>query len=128
MRFFVLMLCASALNAQPSLVAYRDVSRVLDSCRACHRQTKSAGYSMETYAGVMDGTFRGARFSPAVIPRDSAGSPLVVALEARSPSHKAPAPPDSVRLVRSWIDAGAEPDDATPSESRIDLDGVAVSS
>jgi hypothetical protein len=128
MRLFVLTLCASALSAQPTLVSYRDVSRALDSCRACHRQTKSAGYSMETYAGMMDGAFRGGAFRPAVIARDSAGSPLVAALEARSPSHRSPAPRDSIRLVRDWIDGGAKADDETERESRIDLDGVAVTS
>ena len=57
------LLVASTLAAQPQPDA---------SCVSCHRHTKTAGYFVETYGGLMDGVFRNGRFEPAIVPGSAA--------------------------------------------------------
>jgi hypothetical protein len=112
MRFGLLLL-ASTLAAQP---------RFDSDCLACHRQTKAAGYFLETYGGLMDGVFKNGRFEPTIVPGNSAASRLIPILEG----HRRPLPPDEVRRFREWIDAGAKADDRTAREHRVEVDGVPI--
>jgi hypothetical protein len=109
-----LLLCVSTLAAQPRLISYREVVPVLAECDRCHAPQKRIGFFAGSYAALMDGTFGGGRFRPALVPGSTDRSPLFRTHQNRVP-----------QLLRAWIDAGAKPDE-TAREHRIDLDGVPV--
>src|SRR6187402_1007328 len=127
MRLLALILSVSALSAQPSLTRFRDIQAVMKPCRSCHEQGQSRGSWPAAYHGIMEGVFRNGGFRPLVIPGNSAESPVIAALEGRSRPHQR-RPQDDIRLVRDWIDSGANGDNPAAVERRIVLDGVPVSS
>jgi hypothetical protein len=106
-----LLLLASTLAAQPQLDS---------GCVSCHRQTKTAGYFVETYGGLMDGVFRNGRFEPNIVPGSAVTSRLISSLA----THRRPLAVEAIQKFRGWIDAGAKPDPAASPEHRIDVDGV----
>jgi hypothetical protein len=126
MRLLALLLTASTMSAQPRLTRFRDIQAVVKPCRNCHDQGQFRGSWPATYHGLMEGVFRNGEFRPLVIRGNSAGSPLIAALEGRSRPHQ-PRSRDEIRLVREWIDSGANDDRSAVVERRIDLDGVPVS-
>jgi hypothetical protein len=107
------LLFASTLAAQP---------RLDSSCISCHRHTKTAGYFVETYGGLMDGVFRNGRFEPTIVPGSAATSRLLSSLA----THRRPLPVEVIQKFREWIDAGAKPEAGASPEHRVDVDGVPV--
>ncbi len=117
MRLLALILSVSALSAQPHAI--------LKPCRNCHDQGQARGSWPASYHGLMEGVFRNGQFRPLIVPGNAAQSAMVAALEGRSRPHQRRSQ-DDIRLVREWIDAGANPDSPAVVERRIDLDGVPV--
>jgi WD40 repeat protein len=121
--FLVLLWCLAVANSRAAEPTYwQDVRPVLRrNCTACHNRKSlkevdvSGGLALDSYEAVLKGSKR-----PVIKPGDSAASLLVQLLtstddEKRMPLGAEPLPPESIALVRRWIDAGAKegqrPDD-----------------
>ena len=100
----------------PPVSFAQDVKPIIDKhCIDCHVVGGGAGYeasgfAMDSYEGVMKGTRNG----PMVIPRDPAGSNMLVLMEGRAdPSISMPhgkmegASKTELDTIRTWIEQGA---------------------
>ena len=105
----LLPVAARAANAEP--VDYlRDVKPILErSCAHCHgTETEESGLRLDTLGWALSGGNRG----PAIVPRNSAASPLIQALNGtndleRMPADGAALDPAEIATIASWIDQGA---------------------
>ncbi|MFM9068519.1 MAG: PSD1 and planctomycete cytochrome C domain-containing protein [Planctomycetota bacterium] len=89
---------------------------VRDHCLSCHgTKQQKGGFRLDQKSAAMRG---GDSFSPAIIPRKSAASPLVRMVAGLEEGFEMPAQGDrltarQISLLRGWIDQGASwPDDA----------------
>ena len=80
-----------------------------ESCYSCHGPEKSkAGLQLDTKARAMKGGENGV----AIVPGNSAKSPLVARLTSRDPEERMPQKaeplsPYKIKVIRDWIDQGA---------------------
>lgn len=101
---------------EPTVSYSQNVRPIIDQyCIGCHQAGgkgfEASGFNLETYEGLMKGTFNG----PMVIAGDSLGSNMLVLMEGRAdPSIKMPhgtsesASKEQLDTIRSWIDQGAQ--------------------
>jgi len=125
---------SSPAPAKPGAVVdfARDIAPILQkSCLPCHSGEKpQGGLRLDNEAHVL----RGGQSGKAIIPGDSAKSPLVKRLlgegeEARMPMGANPLPAAQIKLIRAWIDRntfvaaeGVAPAQITPVASHVELD------
>ncbi|MFM9115018.1 MAG: DUF1549 domain-containing protein [Planctomycetota bacterium] len=95
----------------------RDIEPIFrDHCLSCHgTKQQKGGFRLDQKSAAMRG---GDSFSPAIIPRKSAASPLVRMVAGLEEGFEMPAQGDrltarQISVLRGWIDQGASwPDDA----------------
>ena len=71
-------------------------------CVACHGPDGIQGLNLSSFEGVMKGSVNG----PIILTGDSAGSRLIE-VQSGPQNHFGQLPPEELRLVAQWIDAGA---------------------
>jgi len=102
---------ASAASGAPAKVdfSHQIVPILREHCGECHTGDKKKGsFSMNDRASLLAGGESG----KAVLPGNSAKSPLIAAITSKDPDKQMPPKgtrlsPEKVKLLRDWIDAGA---------------------
>jgi mono/diheme cytochrome c family protein len=102
---------ASAASGAPAKVdfSHQIVPILREHCGECHTGDKKKGsFSMNDRASLLAGGESG----KAVLPGNSAKSPLIAAITSKDPEKQMPPKgtrlsPEKVKLLRDWIDAGA---------------------
>lgn len=104
---------AYALEAQPP-PADADAARLFDAqvapilarhCLECHDSTSKKG---KLDLSRREGAFKGGKGGPAIVPGNSAESPLWTAVESgEMPDDRPPLSAEEKQVLRRWIDAGA---------------------
>ena len=102
---------ASAASSAPAKVdfSHQIVPILREHCGECHTGDKKKGsFSMNDRASLLAGGESG----KAVLPGNSAKSPLIAAITSKDPDKQMPPKgtrlsPEKVKLLRDWIDAGA---------------------
>ena len=102
---------ASAASGAPAKVdfSHQIVPILREHCGECHTGDKKKGsFSMNDRASLLAGGESG----KAVLPGNSAKSPLIAAITSKDPDKQMPPKgtrlsPEKVKLLREWIDAGA---------------------
>jgi WD40 repeat protein len=130
----VLLLAVASLSAAADPDYQKDVRPLLEAnCTGCHnhgvtdRQAVSGGLALDSYDAVMRGGKR-----PVVVEGKAAASELVRRIESTDPAQRMPLggprlDPESIQLLRSWIDSGAKPGDtAVPAAAADTRSGPAV--
>lgn len=111
-------LCAASTTAQSGGEESRPLSRriqpILARCVECHVGEDAAGGLDLTNRPA---ALRGGESGAAIRPGDAAGSPFYRKVAARKMPPKHPLSADEIRLVRAWIESGAEWD-TTPLATR----------
>lgn len=120
---FLIFFLAVALLAQQNSestpqVSYKEVQAIFDAnCASCHDKTTNSGkLSLESYEDLMKGGTKGNQ----IVPGESAKSYLVMRIEGtiapRMPLGGPPLKPEEIKVIRAWINAGAKPPGAAPTE------------
>ncbi len=122
--FVGLLLVAGVAQPQttPARVDFlKDVQPVLTAkCLGCHSgDNAQAGLKAHTRDDLM----RGGKSGPAIVPGKGAESLLVLKVEGkkglRMPPSGPPLPPETIAVIRGWIDQGAKFDGAAEISERI---------
>ena len=101
--------CAHAAAPAKVDFSHQIVPILREHCGECHTGDKKKGsFSMNDRASLLVGGESG----KAVIPGNAARSPLITAITSKDPDKQMPPkgarlPPEKVKLLREWIDAGA---------------------
>lgn len=117
-------ICTIASLAEPGAPSYTtDIAPILArSCVACHSaNTKMGGLLLDSFGGLQEGGVHG----PAVVPGDSAQSPLYLMvagkMEPRMPFSAGPLGSAEIDLIGRWIEAGAPGPEAEDAPIRVEI-------
>ncbi len=99
----------------------REIAPILNaSCISCHgAERQKGGYRLDSPTAAVRG---GEAHSPAIVPGDSAASPLIrlvagLGPDTRMPAKGDPLTPEQIGLLRGWIDQGAKWPANAPAEA-----------
>ncbi len=104
------MLLNTRLTAQKPRLTEKDILPIVQRCFQCHgERLQTSGLDLHTRAGMLKGGVGG----PAVVPGNSAASPLYKRISGQEQPvmPMPPAPPlneKEITLLKDWIDQGAE--------------------
>jgi cytochrome c553 len=102
-------LISAALSMAQTAPLEQSAQEILaKNCYSCHGETKMSALDMRQMPTILQGGARG----PALVPGRSSESLLYKAIsgasELKMPPGKKALPPDAVRTIANWIDAGAK--------------------
>jgi hypothetical protein len=106
----VVALFAAALAGSPSTLTYKDVKPIFDAkCKLCHNGPKGKGrLDASSYAGLI----KGGEHGKAILPKNSAASPLMKYIKGtkkpRMPFKQPPLTAAQMQAISKWIQAGAK--------------------
>jgi WD40 repeat protein len=128
MKKFALWLACLPIAVSQEVDFGKQIKPILDeNCAACHnhavidKKAVSAGLALDTYDGVRNGVNGRA----VVVAGDAAASELVKRLESADATQRMPLggprlAPESIALIRRWIDAGVKPGTSAASMAPAD--------